>query len=228
VKPWEQLAEAKTPDGTSLVLKRHDTEYVIYVNGQSLMTNRMHTSEDALATLACAGLERTEAASVLIGGLGMGFTLRATLDVLPASATVVVAELMPEIVEWNRGPLGPLAGHPLDDPRVVLDQRDVRATIGASTGRFDAVLLDVDHSPEDFFTSANAALYGDTGLFAIRTALKFGGVLAVWSVDDTRAARTFSQRLRFSGFSVTVERVAAHAGQRGPKHMIFIARSGQA
>jgi spermidine synthase len=228
LKPWERLGEATTPDGAPLLLKRHDTEYVIYVNGQSLMTNRMHGSEDALATLACADLRRAEAPSVLIGGLGMGFTLRAALDLLPASATVVVSELMPAVVEWNRGPLGPLAGHPLEDPRVSLDLRDVRATIGASTGRFDAVLLDVDHSPGDFFTSANAALYGNTGLFAVRTALKFGGLLAVWSVDDARAARTFVQRLQFSGFSVTVERVPAHAGQRGPKHTIFLARSGQA
>lgn len=226
MKPWEQLGEAATPDGAPLLLRRRDAEYVILVNGQSLMTNRMHGSEDALATLACAGLQHAESPCVLIGGLGMGFTVRAALDVLPASAQVVVSELMPAVVEWNRGPLAPLAGHPLDDPRVTLDVRDVSATIRDSNARFDAVLLDVDHSPSDFFTSANAALYGDAGLFAVRNALKLSGVLAVWSVDDARAARAFAPRLRFAGFSVTVERVPAHAGQRGPKHTIFVARNG--
>jgi spermidine synthase len=223
LKPWERLGEAKTPDGAPLQLMRRDTEYVILVDGQSLMTNRMHGSEDALATLTCAHLRKAQAPCVLIGGLGMGFTLRAALDLLPKSATVVVSELMPAVVEWNRGPLAPLAGHPLDDPRVTIDLRNVRATLGASTDRFDAVLLDVDHSPEEFFTSANAALYGDTGLFAVRTALKFGGVLGVWSVSESK---TFSQRLRFAGFTVKVERVPARGTQRGPRHVIFLARNG--
>ncbi len=129
------------------------------------------------------------------------------------------------MVEWNRGPLGPLAGHPLDDPRVQVEVRDVLATLRAHPGRFDAVLLDCDNGPDAFFTSGNAALYGDTGLFAIRTALKFGGILAVWSVGDDRR---FQQRLRYAGFTVKVESVRKRAEQRGPRHTIFLAQNGEA
>src|SRR5687767_15797541 len=127
-----------------MALTRRDREYVILANGKSLMSSLMHGSEEALATLACPRLRNVEAPSVLVGGLGMGFTLRATLDLLPPDATVVVAELVPAVVEWNRGPLGPLASHPLDDRRVAIETRDVGATLRASAGRFDAILLDVD------------------------------------------------------------------------------------
>jgi spermidine synthase len=225
LKPWERLGEATIPDGTRLTLTRRDTEYVILAAGHSLMSSRTHGSEEALATLTCARLRKAEAPCVLVGGLGMGFTLRAALDLLPPSATVVVAELVPEVVEWNRGPLGPLAGHPLDDPRVRVEVGDVLATLRANPGRFDAVLLDVDNGPGVLFTSGNGALYGDTGLFSARTALKFGGTLAVWSAFEDR---TFSQRLRFAGFTVKVERVRRRAEQRGPRHTIFLAVNGEA
>ena len=168
MKPWERLGETTTPGGTKLALTRRDTEYVLLADGYSLMSSRAHGSEESLATLACARLQNAKAPCVLVGGLGMGYTLRAALDLLPPSATVVVAELLPAVVEWNRGPLGPLAGHPLDDPRVTVEVRDVLLSLRAHPGRFDAVLLDVDNGPDAFFTPGNAALYGDTGLFSIR------------------------------------------------------------
>ena len=158
---------------------------------------------------------------VLVGGLGMGFTLRATLDHLPAAASVVVAELLPAVVEWNRGPLGPLAGHPLKDRRVRVELGDVAAALRSSVDAFDAVLLDVDNGPAAFATSGNAALYNDAGLAAARTSLKKEGVLAVWSARDDRK---FEQRLRYAGFRVEVERVRGRLKKGGPKHTIFIGR----
>ena len=149
----------------------------------------------------------------------MGFTLRATLDLLPSDATVVVAELVPAVVDWNRGPLGPLARHPLKDKRVVVEVSDVAATLRAQPGRFDAVLLDVDNGPAAFTASHNASLYDDRGLAAARGALKPGGVLAVWS---SREDRRFEQRLRYGGFDVTVERVRGRLKKGGPRHTIFL------
>jgi spermidine synthase len=157
---------------------------------------------------------------VLVGGLGMGFTLRATLDVLPPEATVVVAELMPAVVEWNRGPLGPLADHPLADRRTRVEVGDVGALLREGRNRFDAVLLDVDNGPAAFTASHNTGLYDDRGLAAARAALKPGGTLAVWSAWDDRK---FEQRLRYGGFSVTVERMRARLKKGGPKHTVFLA-----
>jgi len=219
VKPWELLGQARTPDGTDMRLQRRDREYVIFAGGKILMSSRMHGSEEALAMFACRRARTLEAPCVLIGGLGMGFTLRAALDLLPPAATVVVAELQPAVAEWNRGPLGPLAGHPLHDRRVTLDERDVAATLQTSKGRFDAILLDVDNGPDAFTTSTNARLYGDASLAAIRAALTPGGVLAVWSAWEDRK---FEQRLRYGGFAVTVERVRARLEKGGPRHTIFL------
>jgi len=166
-------------------------------------------------------LHDLEQPCVLVGGLGMGFTLRATLDLLPRDATVVVAELVPAVVEWNRGPLGPLAGHPLKDKRVHVDAGDVAGTLSLSRGRFDVVLLDVDNGPAAFTTAGNARLYDDRGLAAARAALKTGGVLAVWSA---REDRKFEQRLRYRGFAVEVERVRGRLKKGGPRHTIFLGR----
>jgi len=151
----------------------------------------------------------------------MGFTLRATLDLLPADATVVVSELVAGVVEWNRGPLGPLAGSPLKDARVAVNVGDVAATLRANRDRFDAVLLDVDNGPAAFTTSHNQALYSDQGLAAAHAALKTGGVLAVWSA---REDRKFEQRLRYGGFTVAVERPRARLKRGGPRHTIFLGR----
>jgi spermidine synthase len=219
VKPLELLGQTLTPDGTDLRLIRRDNEYVILANGKSLMSSRMHGSEEALATLACRRARTLEQPCVLVGGLGMGFTLRATLDFLPPDARVVVAELLPAVVEWNRGPLGPLAGHPLKDKRVRVEVGDVGVTLSSGPAEFDAVLLDVDNGPAAFTASDNVGLYDDRGLAAARAALKMGGVLAVWSARDDRK---FEQRLRYGGFAVQVERVRGRLKKGGPRHTIFL------
>jgi spermidine synthase len=216
---WELLGQTRTPAGDEMSLTRRSGEYVILASGKSLMSSRMHGSEEALAAFACRRARTMAEPAVLVGGLGMGFTLRATLDLLPPGATVVVAELVPALVEWNRGPLGPLAGHPLNDRRVVVDVGDVAATLRESRDRFDAILLDVDNGPAAFTASHNAGLYDDRGLAAAHAALQDGGVLAVWSARDDRK---FEQRLRYAGFTVAVERVRARLKKGGPRHTIFL------
>jgi spermidine synthase len=208
VKPLDLLGETVTPDGTDMKLVRRDTEYIILANGKSLMSSRMHGSEEALATLACRRARTLEQPCVLVGGLGMGFTLRATIEFLPSDAIVIVAELLPAVVEWNRGPLGPLAGHPLKDKRVRVEVGDVRV---------------VDNGPAPFASSDNAGLYDNRGVAAAFTALKPGGVLAVWSA---REDRKFEQRLRYAGFTVQVERVRARLKKGGPHHIIFLGHKG--
>jgi len=220
VKAWELLGEARTPDGHDLTLTRHDSEYVILANGKSLMSSRMHGSEEALATFACRSLGQREEPQVLIGGLGMGFTLRATLDLLPGNAVVIVAELLSAVVEWNRGPLGPLAGYPLKDRRVQIDVADVGTALQANRGRFDAVLLDVDNGPSPFTSPHNAGLYDNRGVAVAHASLTDGGVLAVWSARDDRK---FEQRLRYVGFSVDVRHVRGRLKKGGPRHTIFVA-----
>ena len=222
MKPWELLGETRAPDGSSMALTRRGNEYVIHTDGKSLMSSRMHGSEEALARFACRRLATLSQPSVLVGGLGMGFTLRATLDLLPPDATVVVAELVPAVAEWNRGPLGPLAGHPLADSRVRLELCDVADVLRASPGAFDAVLLDVDNGPKAFTAEGNAGLYDDRGVAAARTALRPTGTLAVWSAWDDRH---FEHRLRHGGFTVEVERVRGRGKQGGPRHTIFLAHA---
>ena len=219
MKPLEILGETLAPDGTILRLARRDTEFIILANGRSLMSSRMHGSEEALASFTCARLQKTEEPCVLIGGLGMGFTLRATLDLLPPDATVVVAELVADVAEWNRGALGELADYPLRDKRVRIEIGDVAALLKASHEKFDAILLDVDNGPTAFTASANSWLYGDRGIAAARTALKMGGMLGVWSA---RGDRKFEQRLRYGRFTVRVEDVRARLKKGGPRHTIFL------
>jgi spermidine synthase len=225
VKAWQLLGQTRAPDGADIALTFRGGEYVILAGGRSLMSSRMHGSEEALATLACRRALTLERPCVLVGGLGMGFTLRATLDLLPPDASVVVAELVPAVVEWNRGPLALLAGNPLRDPRVAVEIDDVAATLRASPGRFDAVLLDVDNGPAAFSASHNAGLYDDRGLAAARAALKPGGVFAIWSAWDDRK---FEQRLRYCGFTVEVERVRGRLKRGGPHHTIFLGVNGAA
>ncbi len=219
VQHLELLSETRTSDGTDMKLMRRSNEYIILANGKTLMSSRMHGSEEALATFGCRRARTLDQSCVLVGGLGMGFTLRATLDLLPRTAIVVVAELVPAVVDWNRGPLGPLTGHPMKDKRVRVDINDVSVILHASTDRFDAVLLDVDNGPAGFATAGNDRLYGDRGLAAGFTALKPGGVLAVWSA---REDRRFEQRLRYVGFAVEVERVRGRLKKGGPHHTIFL------
>ena len=219
MKPLELLAQEISQDGTVLKLMRRGDEYIILADGQSLMSSRMHGSEEALAEFACRRVRTMKKPNVLIGGLGMGFTLRATLDLLPPGAMVVVAELMPAVVEWNRGPLGPLAGEPLKDTRVRVKIEDVAVTLSSLPGQFDAVLLDVDNSPAAFTALKNAGLYDDRGIAAAFAALKRDGVLAVWSA---REDRKFEQRLRHGGFRVEVQRVRGRLKKGGPRHTIFL------
>jgi spermidine synthase len=221
VKPTELLGETEAPDGTHIALTRQDREFIILAGGKPLMSSRMHGSERALATLGCRHVPRREP-RVLIGGMGMGFTLRATLDGLPGDATVVIAELIPAVVEWNRGPLGALADHPLRDRRVRVAVGDVGETIRAARGAFDVILLDVDNGPDAFTAAGNAGLYDDSGLAAAVRALTPGGVLAVWSAWEDRK---FEQRLKYAGFRVEVARVRARLKQGGPRHTIFLGRT---
>jgi spermidine synthase len=219
VKPFELLGQTVSPDGTDMKLIRRGDEYLILADGAILMSSRMHGSEEALATFACQRVRTLERSSVLIGGLGMGFTLRATLDLLSPDATVVVAELVPAVVEWSHGPLGPLAGHPLEDKRVRVERGDVALILSSRLGPFDAVLLDVDNGPAASTASSNAGLYDDRGVAAAHAALTMNGVLAVWA---TREDRKFVQRLRDGGFSVEVQRVRGRLKSGGPHHTIFL------
>jgi spermidine synthase len=219
MRAWELLAETCTPDGSDMRLMRRDKEYIIHVNGRTLMSSRMHGSEEAVATTACEHARTIEQPRVLVGGLGMGFTLRATLDALPPDAIVEVVELVPAVVAWNRGPLGVLAGHPLDDPRVRIGVGDVGFTLRANADRFDAILLDVDNGPAALTTPANHGLYDNAGVAASYAALKVGGVLAVWSAWEDRK---FEQRLRFHGFVARVDRVRARLKKGGAWHTVFV------
>lgn len=196
-------------------------EFILLADGAVLMSSRMHGSEEALASFACQRARTLERPSVLIGGLGMGFTLRAALDLVSPGATVVVAELVPAVVEWNRGPLGPLAGHPLADGRVRVEIGDVAALLGRSAGQFDAVLLDVDNGPASVANSDNARLYDHRGIAVALAALRKDGVLAVWAVRDDRS---FVERLRAGGFDAQVRPVRGRLSRGGPRHTLFLAR----
>jgi len=219
--PWELLGQARTPEGTEMTLTRRGNEYMILADGKDLMSSRMKGSEEALATIGCERAAQREKPRVLVGGLGMGFTLRATLDALPADAEVVVAELMDAVVEWNRGPLGPLAAHPLADRRTRVEITDVGKLMREGKGSFDAILLDVDNGPVAFTQASNAGLYGNAGVTIAREALRPGGVLAVWSAWDDKK---FELRLQHHGFAVEVHRVRARLQKGGPRHTIFVGR----
>jgi spermidine synthase len=228
VKPWEVLGRTRTPDGSSLTLTRHTTEYVILANGQRLMSSRTHGSEEALALIGCRHARTLTRPRVLVGGLGMGFTLRAALDILPPAAQILVAELVPAVVEWNRGPLGALAQHPLEDPRVHIEEGDVAAAMRSGRGRFDVVLLDVDNGPIALTASSNAGLYSRQGVAAARASLTPGGVLAVWSATSASGDDRFEQRLRDAGFSVQRERVRSRLNKGRARHTIIVAQNGDA
>jgi len=221
VKPFELLDQTLSPDGTALKLVRRDTEYIILVDGAVLMSSRMHGSEEALATLACQRLRTLQQPSVLIGGLGMGFTLRTTLDLLPQDGAVLVVELLPAVVEWNRGLLGPLANHPLKDNRVRVEIADVLVTLTSRRDQFDAVLLDVDNGPAALAASNNDALYNHRGIAAAHAALRKDGVLAIWAAQDDRK---FEQQLRDARFNVQVDHPRGRLKKGGPRHTIFLSR----
>jgi spermidine synthase len=218
MKPWEILATATAPDGSLFELQRRDGSYVIRADGYDVMTSYSHGSEDAMMSLACP---RPRAdACILIGGLGMGYTLAATLDLLPPRGSVVVSELVPEVVEWNRGPLGPLAGHPLDDPRTDLVVGDVADVIRDCRSRFDAVLLDVDHGVDSFTLARNSWLYTPEGLATAHRSLRPRGALAIWSAGTEG---TFERRLRAAGFIASSHPIRGR-DKRGGHYSVLVGR----
>lgn len=218
--PWEHLDTANIPDSEgTLRLMRRGTEYSIMTGGTELMNSRLSGSEKALASLACARIRERPAPTVLIGGLGMGFTLRAALEALPRDAKIIVAELVPQVVNWARGPMGDLFGDCLDDPRVTIHLGDVAAPIREADAAFDAMLLDVDNGPGGLDRTANDGLYGVEGLLVARRALTPGGVLAVWSAAPNDA---FFRLLRRS-FTVDEKRVSATGTGKGARHVIWLA-----
>lgn len=218
--PWETLAQALAPDGTTIELRRRGHELLIRVDGYDLMSSDDDESSRALARLALDALTHP-ADRVLIGGLGMGFTLRAALDKVGPKAVVEVAELVPAVAEWNRGPIAPVAGRPLDDPRTQLHVADVADRIRSGPGRYDAILLDVDNGPDALAHAHNEELYRGPGLAHAHRALRPGGVLAVWSFSDDRA---FTRRLSKAGFDARVVPVSASRKGRGRTHHVWVAR----
>jgi spermidine synthase len=219
--PWEHLDTATIPGSDeTLRLKRRGSEYSIMLGTNELMNSRLSGSEEALAQLTVARVS-ADAPSLLIGGLGMGFTLRAALHDLSPRARVTVAELVPAVIAWARGPMADVFGGCLDDPRVALHEGDVGALIRAGGTRYDAILLDVDNGPEGLSRPGNDALYSPSGLAAAAAALKPGGILSVWSATPNHA---FTRRLERAGFVVEEARVKAHRGKSGARHVIWLGR----
>lgn len=219
MKPLERLGEARTPDGTLLQLFRHDGAYLIRADGVELMSTRRHLSEDKLAEVACAPLARTRGARVLIGGLGLGFTLREALRHLGPDAEVVVAELVAEVIAWNANPAYALSHEAMADPRVRVVHEDVVQVLRANPKGFDAIMLDTDNGPEGMIMAENSRLYAARGIVSTLAALKPGGTIAYWSVGDDP---DFERALRNCGLTVRRMPVRAHATS-GPYHTLYIA-----
>jgi spermidine synthase len=224
--PWKKLDAARVPgaDGELRLMQRGD-EFTIMLGANQLMNSRLSGSEAALATLALRQIAAVAMPRILIGGLGMGFTLRAALEVLPDDAQIVVAELVPAVVAWARGPMAALFGDSLSDPRVSIQETDVALALGAKRAAFDAILLDVDNGPEGLTRQSNDALYDARGLSATHAALRPKGVLAVWSSGPNAA---FTKRLRSAGFDVNevAIRATGRGSSGGARHVIWIATKG--
>lgn len=219
MKPWILLASAPIPGGGEMHLWRHVRDFAIRVGRDELMNSGTHGSEEALASLAYARLGARPGRRVLVGGLGMGFTAAAALRGAGEDGRVTVAELVPAVVEWNRGPLAHLAGDPLADPRVDVQVGDVVDLLRAHDAAWDVILLDVDNGPHGMAAAGNHRLYGSAGLARARRALRPGGVLAVWSAGPDEA---FTRRLAAAGFMAEPVRIPAH-GARGRRHVIWLA-----
>lgn len=222
---WIKLDAVDIPnDGGTLTLLRRDREFSIRLSGirGELMNSRVHGSEEALAELGCVRLKSVEGARILVGGMGMGFTLAAALASVPGSAEVTVAELIPEVIEWNRGPLGDCAGQPLQDDRTRVHLGDVAELVTHRESAFDAILLDVDNGPDGLTHSDNQWLYSAAGLGVLKKALSAEGTLAVWSAGPDPQ---FVTRLKKAGFHTSVRSVRARPG-KGSHHTIFLAKKG--
>ncbi len=225
MKPQIKLATARTPDGGEMELYQHDRDFLIKVNGQGLMNSRRHESEKELARLGCAHLSGREAPRVLIGGLGMGYTLRQTLDMLGPDATVVISELLSAVVDWNREYLGELNAQPLNDKRTELIIGDIFQLISQSSNRFDVILLDVDNGPSAITDSGNQRLYSSTGIQACRRALRKPGSLAIWSSEPSKV---FGQLLINCGFHVRRYKGKAHKDGNAKPLYIWVAAEDEA
>lgn len=227
MKRWIKLAEAKTPDGQDLSLWDRDGDRVIRIGSAELMSTRQHSSEERLAELSCERAKSIPNARVLVGGLGFGFTLAAALKLLRPDAVVIVAEMMPAVVAWNRDPtLGLPGAIPLADKRVRIEERDVGRIMDKNHGVFDAIMLDVDNGPDALTTSGNASLYDDIGLARVRGATKKGGIVGFWSAAPDKS---FVKRFGRAGFTVEADQTRAHAEGRdglgaGSRHHLFIGR----
>jgi len=218
VKPREILDRAQTPDGSPLELAREHGHFMIRISGTPLMSSQMQGSENAMAHLAHEALGSLQSPRILVGGLGMGFTLRSALDVFGKDAHVTVSELLPPVIEYNRGPLAHLADQPLDDPRVTIHEGDVGLQLHPE--RWDVILMDVDNGPDAFTTRDNARLYSERGVKRLVKSLRPGGVLAVWSAYPSDR---FKDRLRRSGLHCRSKIIRARWPlEKGPKHTIFI------
>lgn len=222
--PSTLLGTANIPnDGGELRLTQRGNDFSIHLKGLrgELMNSRVNSSEIALAELGCAHIQGAKNTKVLVGGLGMGYTLAATLKATSHSSVVIVAELVPEVIEWNKGPLGECAGRPLDDSRTVVHPGDVAELFKTKKPTFDAVLLDVDNGPEGFTHTDNNNLYSMNSLLVIKQTLRPKGMLAIWSAwHDPK----FTQQLKKAGFNVEVKTVRAHKG-KGSRHTIYLARN---
>ncbi|WCT74639.1 hypothetical protein PQ455_05250 [Sphingomonas naphthae] len=218
--PLELLDTADLPGGGTLRLMTRHGDYMILLGRNELMSSRLSGSEEALARLACEKIRGRPRPRMLIGGLGMGFTLRQALADLPKDAAVTVAELVPKVVEWAKGPLAHLAGASLADRRVTVEVGDVQSPIARGPGQWDAILLDVDNGPDGLTIPSNDRLYGKEGLRAAYDALAVGGVLAIWSAGADKA---FTERLRRARFVVEEVPVRATGGRKGAHHMIWVA-----
>jgi spermidine synthase len=220
--PWVLLDKVTITGGDELRLMRRGEEFSILSGSTTLMNSRMSGSEKALADLACARVGDRKKCHVLIGGYGMGFTLRAALAGLRADARVTVAELAPEVIAWARGPMAEMSAACLDDPRVAIREEDVRKTIAAGPSWFDAILLDVDNGPDGLTQNTNDRLYNLNGLHAARRALRPGGVLAVWSAATSPK---FARRLQSAGFTVEEIKTRANSNGKGPRQIIWMAKT---
>lgn len=217
--PWQKLDETTMPGGGRLTLMQRGAEFCIFSGTVGLMNSRMSGSEEQLARLSAERIGQRKGARVLIGGLGMGFTLRAALAAFRPDARITVAELVPAVIAWARGPLASIHGASLDDPRVSLHEGDVRTAITAGAP-FDAILLDVDNGPDGLFRPENDRLYSAAGLGNARAALTPGGHLAVWSAYPDAA---FSKRLGQSGMAIEEVRVRERSNGKGARHLIWFA-----
>ncbi|QQN73262.1 spermidine synthase [Croceicoccus sp. YJ47] len=221
MKPLEPLGRAQVPGGEELRLYRRGDDFMIQLDRNELMNSRMSGSEEALAVMSIARIANRAAPHLLIGGYGMGFTLRAALAELGEKARVTVAELVPEIIAWARGPMAALTAGGLDDGRVTVVQDDVGAVIARGRAAYDAILLDVDNGPDGLVREGNDRLYTRAGLQAARAALRPDGVLAIWSAAPDAA---FARRLRATGFEVEETIVRARSNGKGPRHVIWFAQ----